>query len=308
MSQISDKVKGAGLKSKNKIAKDTYELTFTLSDDFSFKAGQYVWVVLPKIDPPDPKGERRAFSITSSPENPKEISIIFRKGESNYKKSLLSLKKGDEVQIVGPFGSSFVVDEKSEDSFVLIAGGVGVAPFLSLLRYFDKKGTNNKFCVVTLNSSEDKVVYENELSEISSRNKNVDYACRYSGLRKESLESLPLDVGESKVFVCGPQGMVDHVDGLLNKLGVAKEDRYFEQFYPSVEKRFEVEDFRHLKPISFDDIRKKAVEFLFPYFILLGLVTSVTVGGLLFFSKRHARTNSNRGCCCFYCSCHSVCF
>src|SRR3989344_7842471 len=124
----------AKLVGNKSVAENTYELTFEIVEPgFSFTAGQYVWVILPKYDYDDPKGERRAFSICSSPANGNKISIVFRNSDSSYKKTLLKLPVGSEVNISGPFGT-LALPQSPTVPVVFIAGGVGIAPYLSLIR------------------------------------------------------------------------------------------------------------------------------------------------------------------------------
>ena len=124
------------------------------SDNFTFKAGQYVWVIIPELKFPDAKGNRRAFSIASYQQDRDKISIIFRDTGSGYKKSLLTLAKSARVEVDGPFGSSFVFEGNHSKNSVIIAGGTGIAPFLASLRsHAIRIGT--KLTVIFLNSSKD---------------------------------------------------------------------------------------------------------------------------------------------------------
>ena len=107
-------------------------MEFDLSPNLiEFTAGQYVWVQIPK-EIGDPKGNMRAFSIVSSPDEKKSLRIVFRKGTSIYKKRLLALRSDEKVLIFGPFGF-LSLPAQSDTPAVIIAGGVARAPFMSML-------------------------------------------------------------------------------------------------------------------------------------------------------------------------------
>jgi len=75
--------------SVRQIAKQIIEATIKVPEDFSFFAGQYIWLAIPELTYPDPKGNTRMFSIASSPTHKGHITIIFRTGDSGYKKPSL---------------------------------------------------------------------------------------------------------------------------------------------------------------------------------------------------------------------------
>lgn len=149
----------AQVKEIKTIAKDTSEVIFEFTDTtFHFLPGQYVWIVLPRLTFPDEQGEQRAFSITSSILRKNEITIQFRNSESGYKKTLLSYKKGVTVKIRGPFGCSYVLGD-NQKKIVMIAGGIGIAPFLSILRSWEQHSLKPGCSLIYVNVSFDRSVY-----------------------------------------------------------------------------------------------------------------------------------------------------
>lgn len=220
----------AKVENRNKIAENTFEMVFSIEEDsFSFDAGQYVWLVLPKLDFPDPKGERRAFSITSSPLDKTRIVVQYRDSDSGYKKTLKNLTQGSTVQILGPFGSSYV-PRPEQQKIVLIAGGVGIAPFLSILRSQDQSASG-RFKLIYVNSSPDAGVYFEELKKITT-DRNVPFI-NHIGSFKENLFPSDIDWMNDYFYVCGPIGMVDAVYKILASHNVPFEKMHFEQHYPA---------------------------------------------------------------------------
>ena len=103
----------ASLQSKKQVGADAFELTFKLSQGgkINFLPGQYIWLILPKLDFSDLRGNRRAFSIASSSARQESVSILFRASDSGYKRTLLSLPMGAKLHIKGPHGQSFIVNK-----------------------------------------------------------------------------------------------------------------------------------------------------------------------------------------------------
>jgi NAD(P)H-flavin reductase len=72
---------------------------------------------LPNLKYPDPRGDRRAFNIVSSPAVRGKISILFRQSETGFKKGLIELSEGASVTIRGPLGSVFTIDKSIGPAF-----------------------------------------------------------------------------------------------------------------------------------------------------------------------------------------------
>ncbi len=218
------------IKKKTRIAQETFELEFSIKDTgFVFHPGQYVWVILPHLAVADPKGSRRAFSIISSAREPHTIQILYRNSESGFKQTLLGLEIGAEVTLSGPYGSSFAIDEAVGQEVVFVAGGVGIAPFLSILRSFSLLSHKPKITVFYGNSSKEKECYGELLEQL----------CADSGstlMRKTERFSTELFSAEQLQkavwFVCGPAGMVTDVASKLHVANVPQNKMRFEQFYP----------------------------------------------------------------------------
>lgn len=114
------------------IARDTLCVSLEKPAGFAFKAGQAIDLIL--LDPPetDAKGNRRAFSIVSAPHE-REITVATRVRDSAFKRVLQRLAPGAKMQVEGPFGSLTLHGNRSRPA-IFIAGGIGITPFVSILR------------------------------------------------------------------------------------------------------------------------------------------------------------------------------
>src|SRR5580765_393390 len=120
---------------RTEVAKGTMAFQFDKPNNFVFKAGQYINLTLsgsqPQFGPSD--GMTHTFSIVSSPSD-EEILVTTRMRGTVFKQALSSLPVGSGVRIQGPIGS-FSLHNNTSRPAVFLAGGIGIAPFLSMLSY-----------------------------------------------------------------------------------------------------------------------------------------------------------------------------
>src|SRR5215471_17217126 len=114
------------------IAEGTMAFHFAKAPDFQFQAGQSVYIML--LNPPetDAEGNTRRFTIASAPFD-NDLMIATRMRDTAFKRVLGSAEPGLNVKIGGPSGS-FVLHDKTETTAVFLAGGIGITPFVSMIR------------------------------------------------------------------------------------------------------------------------------------------------------------------------------
>lgn len=220
--------------SVKQIALRTIEVAIKVPEDFNFVAGQYIWLQIPVLKYPDSKGNTRMFSISSSPNKRGELNIIFRTSQSGYKKTLVKMILGDEIIFSGPYGQVELPYDASLP-IVFIAGGTGVAPFLSMIRFSNEINSGHKIRLIYVNKNEQETIYLDELKKKEQINPNFELSCVYGLLRESTLKNLVDNFFNKKViwFVIGPQVFVDLVGKYLTKKGIHLRDITFQQFYPN---------------------------------------------------------------------------
>jgi ferredoxin-NADP reductase len=151
------------LKDKTKLASDIYEFTFSAPGKMNFKPGQYMeWTF--GHPSPDSRGNRRYFTLASSPsENLIKLGIKFADKPSTYKSNLLAMKKGDEI-IASQLEGDFVLPANRTQKCVLIAGGVGITPFRSMLKYLLDTRQRRPITVLYAAHSPDDIIYKDVLT------------------------------------------------------------------------------------------------------------------------------------------------
>jgi len=197
------------------------------------RAGQYVLI---RIMRDEGWSEPHPFTISCSPEDP-TLRLTIKKAGA-FTSSIPQLKPGTPVQLEGPFGV-FCEDIDTKQQIAMIAGGVGVTPFLSVLRHFRDTGAKNRAILFWTNKTIDDVFAQDELKEMTkelnltiihtlSREKepgkyfhsdfpNVLYVPGY--VTRELLGE-HVDFPQSSFYLCGPPKMQDFVLGELEACGV----------------------------------------------------------------------------------------
>ena len=123
------------LKKKEEIAENTYEFTFTPEKTKDFTAGQYLEWTLPEGKKGDSKGNRRYFTIASSPTEPDvRLGVRMADAPSTFKQTLMKLEVGDTIS-AGQLAGDFTLPSNPKTKLVFIAGGIGVTPFRSMVQY-----------------------------------------------------------------------------------------------------------------------------------------------------------------------------
>src|SRR6185437_2088866 len=153
--------------SKEEKAKDTYSFFFEKPADFEFIAGQYNRWTLP-ITATDGRGSSRFFTISSSPLEKEKISITTKIIQSDFKKALLQLNENDEIKIFGPMGN-FILDETNTKPRILIAGGIGLTPFHSMITYAATKKLTIPLTLLVSFSTTEEIVFFEELKTIGEQ-------------------------------------------------------------------------------------------------------------------------------------------
>ncbi len=152
------------LKEKIRLTSDTFDFVFDLPKKIDFIPGQYMEFT---FDHPhsDGRGNRRYFSLANSPTE-KEIRLGVRFGtpSSSFKKNLLSLDANQKIvasQLIG----DFTLPKDKDRKLVLIAGGIGITPYRSILKYLIDKNEKRDIVVVYTARGENEFVYKSVLQE-----------------------------------------------------------------------------------------------------------------------------------------------
>ncbi|MGH9197580.1 MAG: ferredoxin--NADP reductase [Acidimicrobiia bacterium] len=231
------------LRNREPVAEGTMSFAFALEgQSFPFKPGQYNSVTIANPLYQDEEGNTRTFSIASSPRDP-FILVATRMRGSAFKRTLAEVPLGTGVNFSGPLGS-FTLPQDGATAFVLIAGGIGITPFRSMIKHATEQRLPHKLTLIYSNRTPQEAPFLDDLLGWERENPNFRFVPTLTrpetappgwtgrtgyvdaAFLGETLEGLDRFV----FYTAGPPGMVDGVRQALVQAGVADERIRTEQF------------------------------------------------------------------------------
>ena len=230
------------LRYRQRIADGTMAFHFSKPDDFSFKPGQAIDVVLPAAKFSDGASNRHAFSIVSAPFEA-TLTVATRMRDSVYKRALNSLQIEASAAIDGPFGSLTLHRNRARPA-ILIAGGIGITPFMSIVRQAVHDQLPQKLLLLYSNHRPEDAAYLAELTELERVNGNFQLLATMTAMNRSSQTWFQLagridgnlirKVSRGDVtpvyYVTGSPSMVSSMRKQLNEAGIDDDDIRSEEF------------------------------------------------------------------------------
>lgn len=229
------------IKLKQEIAENTLMIELEKPVDFDFKAGQFVMMIIPQLNKDVKGGNERAMSIASSPCY-HNLQIVFRKGETEFKKAADKLIAGDEIEIRGPCGIFNLSEIIKQDQIVFLTGGVGITPIRSmLLEALDRK-LKTEFFLFYSNIKPETSVFLKEFENINNTDfKFIPTMTRMQGSLKkwkgeqgridiEMLKKYIPDISKPVYFIVGSDDFVKSMTNMLKENNIKEEKIKFEKF------------------------------------------------------------------------------
>jgi len=204
------------------------EFRFAKPPGMTFKAGQYLDLTL--LSPPetDDEGNSRSYSICAAPDD-EELAIATRLRNSAFKRCLQKMPMGTGIQVEGPYGD-FTLHRDPERPAVLLAGGIGVTPFRSMVRQYVHRGSTRRILlardnpnftfVPTMSRPEgSRLPWDGEVGRIE-----FDLITRHLRDGADDATSSPI------FYIAGPPGMVGDLRAMLTDADVSEDDIRIEEF------------------------------------------------------------------------------
>jgi len=231
------------LTGREELAEGTMAFHFAKPAGFEFKAGQSMNVGL--IDPPetDAKGNRRSFSIVSAPFE-QELVIATRMRDTAFKRVLKAMPAGSKLQLRGP-GGKFVLEASDPRPAAFLAGGIGITPFVSMLRQAARDRLPRKLLLFYSNRRPEDAAFLDELAALPSRNPNYRFVGTMTEMDKSRrpwkgetgfidkgmLARHIGDVPAAVYYMAGPPAMVEAMQKMLAAAGVNGENIRSDEFF-----------------------------------------------------------------------------
>jgi ferredoxin-NADP reductase len=199
-----------------KEAEGIYSYIFTMPKDFRFRAGQYMeWTIA--HNKTDSRGNRRYLTIASSPTEPGLMfTVKHPQAASAFKQKLDELKPGDTI-LASRLAGEFTLPNDVSKKVALLAGGIGVTPFRSMVKYSLDKQQPRDIALVYSANSPDELSFQKLFDGAGLKAHYVTDG----RVDKNKIKSLLPDYKERTFYISGPYGFVSAVHAALLELGVA---------------------------------------------------------------------------------------
>lgn len=173
----------------------------------------------------------KTYSLSSSPTET-DLRISFREGMSGIKKALQGITSSDSLMIT-QYGNDYKFQLNKHQPSVLIAGGIGIAPFRSMLKEMYDNGDKNGVMLIYLNQNE-QFLFGEELEQwnVAMNNLTIHYIVTKGVSRKKrekQILSLLRQLNQN-FYISGPPAMVENNEHLLIDSGVAIRDIRIDSF------------------------------------------------------------------------------
>ena len=219
--------------------------TLALPGWMPHRAGQHYDV---RLTAADGYRAQRSYSIASEPQREGEIDLTVELVENGEVSTFLHevVAPGDRFEVRGPIGGYFVWEATQGGPLLLVAGGSGIVPLMSMLRHRAAAGASVPARLLCSWRTIDDVIYRDELDRLAARGDGLDlfhtltraqppgwrgYARRIDAAM---LSEVARPYGDAALtFVCGPTALVESAADALSGLGLRADRIRTERFGPS---------------------------------------------------------------------------
>lgn len=156
------------LKETREVADGTRLFVFNKPEGYTFQAGQYAAVILPKLIEPDTRGAARSLSIASAP-GETDLYFAMRSGISSFKKTCWQMQPGDTIDVTSAVGF-FTVPKDEPRPIVFLVGGIGITPARAILKQAEYEGSEQQFMLFYANRFTKDAAFDEEMRNLKLRN------------------------------------------------------------------------------------------------------------------------------------------
>ena len=214
---------------------------------FTHRPGQYMTLTL-NIDGQTVK---RSYTIASSPAQRGHVELTIKRNPEGLVSRYMhdQLNAGDKIRIGAP-GGKFFFDDLQAKAVVLIAGGVGITPLMSILRNLADRSWGGKIYFINAMRSTADRIFAYEIANLAKRFENLHVLNYYSQSDPSTIDATPSERWQERtgyinakdltafvpdlktlpVFLCGPDAMMQAVRKMIVSLGIPNEQIATEEF------------------------------------------------------------------------------
>jgi ferredoxin-NADP reductase len=218
---------------------DVTSYRFPRPPELTYKPGQYFFITIKQGD----RELTKHFSFSSSPTEKDHFEFTKKFTDHEYSMALKAAKVGDWARIDAPYGQFTFEGEYPKTA--LLAGGIGITPFISICKNATDKRLNSKITLFYGCQTENDIAFKQELEKMQEQNKNLKIvfmvnkaSSQWKGatgmINAEMIKKELPDYKDNLFYVCGPPPMVKAMETLIESVGLPKTQLKLEYFtgYP----------------------------------------------------------------------------
>ncbi|MBI2031361.1 MAG: RnfABCDGE type electron transport complex subunit D [Candidatus Levybacteria bacterium] len=220
------------LKEKIKISPEVIDFSFVPDKKFTFIPGQYMEWTLPHKNI-DGRGNRRFFTIASSPgENYIHLGVKFSQDGSSFKRALSSIEKTDTI-VASQIAGEFTLPQDANLKLVFIAGGIGITPFRSIIKFLIDTNSRRRITLFYANKISSEIMYEDVFDRAESQlgikivytltdTENVpkDWKGKIGRIDENMIKKEVPDYKNHYFYLSGPHEMIKSFEKILTNMGI----------------------------------------------------------------------------------------
>lgn len=216
-----------------KEAQEIYSFIFETKKRFNFAPGQYMEWTLPGVSL-DARGNRRYLTIASSPTEPNlAFSVRIPAQKSGFKTALTTLKPGQNI-LAAQIAGDFTLPRDANEKLSFIAGGIGITPFRSMIKYLIDKKEHRDIQLVYSVSEPSQLAFRNlfhQAREIGLHSTFINSQALGASIDSKILAKAVPDFTSRTFYISGPQGFVAHIRETLLDMGLSP-SKIVTDFFP----------------------------------------------------------------------------
>jgi ferredoxin-NADP reductase len=221
------------LRSREAVAEGTMMFRFSRPPGFNFAAGQAVDLAL--VNPPEePNSSHRLLSLVSAPFEAELVVATRMRDASAFKRALGTLQPGATVKLKGPLGVMTLHDDPARGA-IFIAGGIGITPFMSMLRQAAHDRSGHRFFLLYSNRHPEQAAFLHELRSLEGQYDHFHLLARMTDrdgfIDEETIKAFTASAQSPLYYLAGPPAMADAMTRILRGSGIKDGEINSEEFY-----------------------------------------------------------------------------
>ena len=218
---------------------DVTSFRFPKPAGMDYKPGQFFFVNIKAAG----KELQHHFSFSSSPTEQDHFEFTKKLTDHEFSMALKTIKVGDWALIDAPYGQ--FTFEGEYPKIALLAGGIGITPFMSICKYATDKSLQSKITLFYGCRTENDIAFRQEFESLAQQNQNLklhfvlnqaspDWKGATGIITADMIKQELPDFKENIFYCCGPPGMVTAMGQLIEGIGLPKSQLKLEYFtgYP----------------------------------------------------------------------------